>query len=200
MIKAIGFDYLGVTALLPERSIFDVLAERLGIETPRVIEAYNRYNKQFQVGDMTKDELWQRIASDLGREGDIDIIRAVTSQDLPVIDRDVLAFIDKVRATYKVGLLSNMASGTEWDRDFYKQGIDSHFDAIVLSGDLGVSKPDPRAYQALAAKLGVETSEMVFIDDRPSSMVGVESIGVTPVVYTNLDKLKLDLATSGIKL
>ena len=190
-IRAVGFDYLGVTAHLSGRSVFELVGERLAIDANRVQEAYGQSNGLLQRGTITREQLWHQVAVSLDRTNDVEVILAAEAEDQPHVDTKLLDMVDEVRARgFKTGLLSNLATGTPWDAGLHAQGVDRHFDGIVLSGDIGISKPDIRAYQALAVKLDVSLDELVFIDDRPASMVGIESAGVIPIVYTGVDSLR----------
>ena len=199
LIKAIGFDYLGVTALLGDRDIFADAGALLSVEREGVKAAYYSYAPQFQTNQLTQEQLWAKIAAELGVSEMLPQLLDLVSRGLPVIDSAVIKFIDGLRAAgYKVGLLSNMATGTQWDLDLRAKGVDRHFDAVVLSGDIGFSKPHPQSFEILSSRLGVETSELVFIDDRESSLIGIEERGITPIVYTGLENLKLKLESIGV--
>ncbi len=206
-VRGIGFDYLGVTALLPahDRDVFEVLGDLLGLSAAIVKDSYERHNHGFMTGKYSKDELWRLVAADLGKPDQFDAIIEATQQGTPVPDQAVLDLADRLRDNgYAVGLLSNLASGTDWDAALYEAGVDRHFDAVVLSGNLGVAKPDPRAFKALADALDISTDEMVFIDDRESSLTGVESIGVKPIIYRSgehgLEELIIKLKGLNIKV
>ncbi|MBW4061549.1 HAD-IA family hydrolase [Candidatus Saccharibacteria bacterium] len=200
-IKAVGFDYIGVTAHLNGPSIFDVVGEITGHSFDEVKAVYGQHNAGFQVGSITKDQLWSAVASELDASGQIDKILAAAAADLPVVDPEMLAFVDKVRAAgYKTGLLSNLAPETPWDEGMRAAGVPNHFDVVMLSGDVGLAKPDPNLYRLFAGQLGVDTHELIFTDDRQASLAGVEFIGVRPIVFENLAQLKAQLTKLGVKL
>ncbi len=79
------------------------------------------------------------------------------------------------------GLLSN-SWGTEmypWDR------IDAHFDIAVVSGQVGLRKPDPAIYELALERIGVRAEDCAFVDDlhrnvevaRGLGMYGVHHVG-----------------------
>lgn len=200
-IRAVGFDYLGVTALLPARheSIYQRVARMLGVGGDDVYASYHHHNQPFQRGEYGQAELWRRIVAELGHPGKLEIVLAAAREDVPLPDERILQLADRLRAAgYKVGLLSNLASGTDWDAAMHAAGVDAHFDALLLSGDLGLTKPDPRAFQALADRLGVVLAELVFIDDRAISLAGIEAYGVRPVLYQGYESLLGALAALGV--
>ena len=79
-----------------------------------------------------------------------------------------LALLDGVR---ELGLACALAANTFdppglFRADLRAQGIAGRVDAIVLSCELGVRKPHPAFYRAVAAGLGAEPADVVFVGDR----------------------------------
>jgi glucose-1-phosphatase len=188
-IRAVGFDYLGVIAFLRGRSVFEVVAEICTTDKESVYTAYRHHNAKLQSGELTVDQLWQKVLDELGRPELLDSVLSVAAEDAPQIDPAMIGLVDELRKKgYKVGLLSNLSAG--WAQAFHSQKADEHFDAVVLSSEAGYSKPDSRAFQELAKRLSAETDELVFIDDRSEYLVAVEDIGVTPIVFEDIDQLR----------
>ena len=62
--------------------------------------------------------------------------------------------------------------------------IMARFDHVIESSKAGVRKPDPRIYQMMCEKLGVEPAECIYLDDlgincKPASQLGMHAIKVT---------------------
>jgi HAD superfamily hydrolase (TIGR01509 family) len=51
----------------------------------------------------------------------------------------------------------------------------------VISGEVGMHKPERQIYELTVEKLGVEPSECVFIDDLRENCEGAEAIGMTAI-------------------
>jgi putative hydrolase of the HAD superfamily len=197
-VRAIGFDYLGVTALLPGRSIFELVAEITGAAPETVKAPYLRHHQAFQLGQIDRNQCWSRVATELGHGDKVDQVLTACAQDKPRPDRRILALADSLRAHgYRVGLLTNLAPG-EWADDLRAFGVDQHFDATQLSGETGLAKPDRRAFELLAERLKVAVDELIFIDDRAESMLGIEVLGIRPLLYENYEQLVADLTKLGI--
>ena len=49
----------------------------------------------------------------------------------------------------------------------YKYGLDQYFNAMILSCDTGVIKPEPAIYESICRALGVQRENCVFIGDSP---------------------------------
>ena len=56
-------------------------------------------------------------------------------------------------------------------------------DQIVYSHEAGMSKPDPRIYALICARLGVHPQETVFLDDADRCVAGAREAGIHAVRY-----------------
>ena len=68
------------------------------------------------------------------------------------------------------------------------------FDAIVLSGEEGFGKPDPRSYQLAAQRIGLAPSECVFVDDLAINVRGATEVGMAGVHHTDVESTLAELA------
>ena len=59
------------------------------------------------------------------------------------------------------------------------------FDVVVLSGLVGVRKPDREAYELVAQRLGVPPARCVFVDDVRSNVLGAVAAGMTGVHHSS---------------
>jgi putative hydrolase of the HAD superfamily len=78
-------------------------------------------------------------------------------------------------------------------RKIGQQWLDDGFDEVVCSAEVGMIKPSPDIYKLTAAKLGVDPSECVFIDDHRSFVEAAEGVGMQGIVYKDLSDLKMNL-------
>jgi len=56
------------------------------------------------------------------------------------------------------------------------------FDGIVVSGDEGVIKPDPRIFRILLGRYGIAPGDAVFIDDAPANAAAAATLGLLPAM------------------
>ena len=71
------------------------------------------------------------------------------------------------------------------------------FDAIVVSGREGVTKPDPRIYQILFERAGRAPEELVFVDDVARNIEAAEKLGMAGVLYAPGMDLAAELRRAG---
>ena len=57
-------------------------------------------------------------------------------------------------------------------------GLEREADAIVLSFEVGVAKPDPGIYRAALDALDAQAEEAVFVDDQVAYCRGAEALGI----------------------
>jgi len=94
----------------------------------------------------------------------------------------------------RTGLLSN-----SWGIERYPHDLlPELFDAVVISGQEGVRKPDQAIYEVAIERLGVPASEIVFVDDLPGNLKPARELGMTTVHHTSaadtLDQLEKHFA------
>jgi putative hydrolase of the HAD superfamily len=57
------------------------------------------------------------------------------------------------------------------------------FDATVISGDVGMHKPQPEIYRLASQRLSVEPEQAVFVDDLRENVAGAEAIGMAGILH-----------------
>ena len=67
------------------------------------------------------------------------------------------------------------------------------FDAVVVSGEVGMRKPEPRIYVLTAERLGVPVERCVFVDDLPANVRGAAAAGMTGVLHQSRDQTVTEL-------
>ena len=67
------------------------------------------------------------------------------------------------------------------------------FDGIVISGEFGAAKPDPRIYAHLLERYGLRAEATVFIDDVPANIAAATAAGMHAILFTDPDALRASL-------
>lgn len=87
----------------------------------------------------------------------------------------------KQSGKYKMAILSNGQSKSQHDKIDYVD-VPKYFDLVVVGGDIGIQKPDRRAFEYVCDKLGVKCEECVYIGDVFSSdILGAHNAGMKAV-------------------
>jgi putative hydrolase of the HAD superfamily len=81
------------------------------------------------------------------------------------------------------GLLSN-----SWGNDYPRELWAELFDAVVISCEVGLRKPDERIYRHAAAALGLDPAECVFVDDIAPNVRAAEAVGMVGIHHVAPDE------------
>ena len=175
MIRAIAFDWGGIfTEGTFDSSAIAALAERTGA-TPEAIEGpYLEAMADFEVGAFDMPEFHRRFVAATGREIDQDTFVATFLG--AVRERTAMfAVLGSIPPEYTVGMLSNNVPVLcDRVRDDPRM---QRIERFVFSNEIGVRKPDPRAFAALTAELGVPPESTVFIDDAEANIRAARELG-----------------------
>lgn len=74
----------------------------------------------------------------------------------------------------------------------------SWFEGIVISGEVGVNKPDPRIFAHLVERFGIEPAATLFIDDSPANIDAARVLGFRAVQFTDAAELRRELVGLGL--
>jgi putative hydrolase of the HAD superfamily len=131
-----------------------------------------------ETGRLTDEEFEPRFAALLGVAEHDGLIARLFS-DLRPDD----AMLDAVRAARTSGVATGLISNS-WGLGIYDR-LDSTdlFDATVISGEVGLHKPQPEIYRLACERLGVEPEAAVFVDDLRENCAGAEEVGMTAVLH-----------------
>ena len=79
-------------------------------------------------------------------------------------------------------LLSNDIS--EWSAEIRAvYGLDDYFDRCLVSGEVGIRKPDPAIFERLLAELSSPAEECVYLDDNPRNLAVAEKFGIQTMYF-----------------
>jgi putative hydrolase of the HAD superfamily len=201
--KTIIFDYGGVIEVSTEqRGILDLVAHATGLSSEDVVELYFQRNHLNNVGNNSQKSTILSVVETL-LPGNLDAYKNA-SQTIDVYENSrglnypLLDVIKLLKAHgYTVALLSNYNS-TLRDK-IQLNGVQDIFeDNIFISSEIGLQKPDPKIFQYMFDKLGVEPKRCIFIDDSQKSLSTSKVVDYTPIQFISNDQLLRDLTLLGI--
>ena len=82
------------------------------------------------------------------------------------------------RSGVKTGLITN-----SWGLGIYDRAPVDLFDETVISGDVGLHKPQPEIYLLACDRLRVAAGDCVFVDDLRENVQGAEAVGMTAILH-----------------
>ena len=78
-------------------------------------------------------------------------------------------------------MISNAWSGLR--NYIVERKFEDVFDAMIISAEVGVMKPDARIYHIALEKLGMHPSESVFLDDFPENIEAAREVGMQVIHF-----------------
>jgi epoxide hydrolase-like predicted phosphatase len=144
--------------------------------------------RELETGRIEEKEFEHRFAERLGLSEAGDLIDSMFRGMKP--SEPMVAAVGAARASgIRTGLVSNSWSTSHYDRALLAE----LFDAVVISAEVGLHKPQPEIYLLASKRLGVEPERCVFIDDLRENCAGAEAVGMTAILHR-------DVATSVARL
>ncbi len=186
MIKALIFDCFGVFYTDP---VFAYMRDPATL--PEKAEALHALDKQAAVGALDKQGFVAQAASLLGISESESEQRFFHSSDR---NERLVDLVHELRKTYKIAMLSNIG-GDMMDGFFSPEEREQLFDAVILSGDVKMAKPDRAIFELACKRLGIELDEAVMIDDMQSTCDIVKTFGMQSMCYENFEQFQTELTT-----
>lgn len=185
MIKAVVFDFGGVLLRTEDQGGRERWEARLGLP-PRGLSKLvfdSDAARRATAGDAGVDAVWGHVATTLQLEPAVlaELQKDFWSGDR--LDDALVTLIKGLRPRYKTAILSNA-----WPdgRGLFTQlfGASDTFDLFIISSEERLAKPDARLYQLAAERLGVQPSEVVFVDDFLHNVDGARAAAMQAIHYT----------------
>ncbi|HEX4717369.1 MAG TPA: HAD family phosphatase [Thermoleophilaceae bacterium] len=154
---------------LPEDSVKNMFRERgEGLALLRRLEK----------GELTAEQFASEFAPLLGVSPD-NLVERLFGGVGP--DEAMVAAVRRARgAGIKTGLVSNSwGEGLAYDPALLQE----LFDAVVISGEVGLHKPQPEIFRLAAERIGVAPEVCVFVDDLRENCAGAEAVGMKAILH-----------------
>jgi epoxide hydrolase-like predicted phosphatase len=141
-----------------------------------------RLVRSLETGEIDEHEFGSRFGGLLGIEavdGLVDRMFAGVGPDEPMLEA-----LRRARAAgVRTGLISNSMGEGRYDRSTFPE----FFDGVVISGEVGLHKPQPEIFQLGAERAGVAPEDCVFVDDLRENCEGAEAVGMTAILHRGAD-------------
>ena len=184
MIKAVIWDLGGVIVRTMDTSFREEWEDRLNLQPGELHDIVfdGPAGRLASIGQVGPDEVWDSIAArfDLSQDECENLQEDFWGGDR--VDKHLVSFIDQIRQGYKSGLISNAWLSlrnhieVEWK-------IDHLFDDVLISAEVGITKPDPAIYERSLANLDVTPENALFVDDFKVNLHAAESLGMKTVWF-----------------
>lgn len=107
--------------------------------------------------------------------------------------------VELVRKARAAGLHTALLSNS-WGEGYPSDLLIELFETVVISGRVGLRKPDERIYRHTLDQIGVPAGRAVFFDDAPVNVEAAQAVGMHAFRHTTADGTRAALATLGVTL
>jgi epoxide hydrolase-like predicted phosphatase len=141
-----------------------------------------RLVRGLETGAISEDDFGERFGELLGVENRVGLVDRMFAGIQE--DERMLGALRSARAAgIRTGLISNSMGAGRYDRERFPE----LFDGVVISGDVGLHKPQPEIFLLGCEKVGLDPAECVFVDDLKENCAGAEAVGMTAVLHRGAD-------------
>jgi len=185
-IRAVVWDLGGVILRTMDWSLRSQWEDRLGLPRMQLTRLVfeSDAGRRASLGQATDDDVWQSVADALKLDPPTrdQLRRDYFARDQ--IDAPLMEFIRGLRRRVRVGMITN--AWPDIRRYLVSEfKIADAFDPLIVSAEVGITKPDPRIYRLALEQLGIEPAQAVFVDDFEDNVAGARWVGMQAVRFTS---------------
>lgn len=178
-------------------SSFDKIVEGVHRELQIPVEDADDIVTGYVTRTVSKSEFWKEIAKNKDLPGDWRVRFKNIKLESIDVNRDVLKIAEELRNLgYRIAVLSNTTPARA--QKIRSIGAYDLFDPVILSFEIGASKPNKEAYQALLKAANVSPEECLFIDDNSSNIKAAANMGFDVILFTSAEGLRSELEKRSI--
>lgn len=207
MLKGVLIDWGGVlTVGLAEAIAEWIVAEQLDEAHYRQVmrELIVRAYENSESGENTIHALERGEISGLDFERDLAARLVRTDGVSPVAEgllnrmfsgfHRVEPMYEMLREARAAGLRTCLLSNS-WANEYPREGWEDYFDEVVISGEIGMRKPEPRIFEHALGRIGLAGEECVFVDDIEANIEAARRLGIVGVHHRDPDLTIAELET-----
>ena len=132
-------------------------------------------------GECATDEFERILAARLFRTDGGTVAAEGLLQRMFAASERVPAMYGAIRAVRGAGLRTGLLSNSWGAGDYPLEDFPELFDAVVISGEVGMRKPTPEIYAMGADAIGLPPADCVFVDDLPFNLEPAAALGMGTV-------------------
>lgn len=195
MVKVIAFDFGGVIGSDADewQTTFIKINKITGLTADELQELFIKHWPDLKVGRGNIENFWTEVAKRSHLDVDPKVLRKIYNENITANGK-LLSFCKTLKRKYKLVILSNNTK--DWmDEEIGRFKLNSIFEKIYSSADLGISKPSREIFEYVFRDLGVKPQEIIFIDNQENNIEAAQALGINTILFRNLDQLKKDLSS-----
>ncbi len=191
-LSAVILDFGNVISLPQDPGSIREMAALLNLPSESFVPLYFRHRSAYDSGTISDEEYWRILCGVTGAEYTDQLKETLIEVDhagWSKVNPTMVEWIERLRrAGIKTAILSNMPTS------FYQRVLARYawihlFDAVVISGELGMVKPDAEIFRFALSRLGTSAGETLFVDDLEPNVEGARLVGLEAVQFSDARSL-----------
>ncbi|MFD5764469.1 HAD-IA family hydrolase [Streptomyces sp. NPDC127049] len=172
-------DIGGVLEITPDTGWVRRWEKRLELPLGTVHERMHDVWQAGSLGNISEREVREQVAARLGLDApQVEAFMAdLWSEYLGTPNEELIDYVRGLRGSCRLGILSNSFVGAR-ERETTLYHFDELVEQIVYSHEIGIEKPDPRAFEAACDSLDVRPESCLFIDDAAANIEAARAAGM----------------------
>ena len=189
-VDVVVLDYGNVISLPQRTELLDRIRRELECDGSKFEALYASQRRRLDSGELDLKEYWRATLEAYGYPAEGDRVERFARLDMDswsAINQRMVAWIRHLRDSgVRTFLLSNMPT------DFYESVVSDSFwyalfDGAVISGCIGMVKPDREIFQYLLRKTETEAGRTLFLDDMEKNVAAARKAGIEGVLFRSAE-------------
>ena len=150
---------------------------------------------QLERGECTVAEFERLLGERLVRiDGGQVAVEGMLARMMGAGEQPILAMYDLIRGLRARGLSTALLSNSWGDAGYPRADFPALFDAVVISHEVGMRKPEARIFRHVVGLLGLAPEQCVFIDDIEANVIAAAALGMTSIHHKDPESTTRRLA------
>ena len=190
--RALLVDFGGVLTTSVTRS-FRAVCTEMGLPPELAkeafLEAYSSGHEgdgpvhRMETGEITVAEFSAGLAQIMSERSGVTVPPEGLVQKLfALMDLDEAMFA-AVAAARRAGVRTGLLSNSWGTQNYPHHRFEELFDIQVISGEVGLRKPDPAIFALASRRIGIEPARCVFVDDLDKNIAAAEEAGMVGILH-----------------
>lgn len=192
MIKLIIFDFGGTIGCDSNdwNNTFKKIPLLTGLSPSELNEIFDDHWQKIKTGKESFKLFWKDVTNKSKIK--VDSRKLIKTYNKAIsVKKGVLDLAKRLKKKFKLVILMNAGDEDGKAKAILLKGI---FSKVYNSAQMGVAKPDPKAFKTVLESQKVKPSEALFIDNQPNFISVAESLGINSIHFKDINSLKKDLA------
>lgn len=198
MPRSVVFDLGGVLIHWDPRLLYrKLLPSEDAVERFLAMVCPSEWNERLDAGLPLAEGIAERIAQFPQHEPLIHAYAERFGEMMLPMHRSIALLDELAERRVPLFALSNWAAET-FERTHASFPFLSAFDGLVISGRIGLAKPDPRIFRHLLDTHGLSAADTLFVDDRASNVEAARAAGLEGLLFEGPALLREALVLRGL--